>query len=572
MSNWYEQPESIPSIYSGIAEHNDQRIYNIAALLRMYSPAMVPAYLRSRFSTPISLLSESPKINILNQICRHATNYFGRSFPKPVFLPTNGKQERDKADISTKFVNGLFYEKNLYKELRNALLIGTITGTGVIKIIETEDDLYYESILPTEIYIFDEEAESNNVRSLFQVQYHDAGVLRARFPGYPIQNPNSGSMQVKVVEAWHLPSGTNANDGKHFIVIEPNIVVVSESYENADFPFSFFPYIEPPVGFWGEGLGHILFPYQIKINQLLRNIEQNIKLLGAPRVYVEADSGVSLDQFTNDLRGSIVNYRKTPPVIPIQPVVSPSLLQHLDFLIQSSWQAARFNPDQQGGQVPTGITSRVALLTVQDMQAENHILTGKQWEAFILDLARKTMDAASRIKERTGSISVIYKSGKKIEEISLNDALTDKNKYKLEVQASSRTRDTVSGRLELAQYLGEIGIWGKEQIVESLDVPGIWDDIDEELAEARNIDAYLIDLQKQIKRSPHPKLNLQLAKQRALKKYNQLEYEMADEEVLYLVSQWIDEVDFLLKKAESENVPAAPEQNQTIPAEPPQMI
>jgi len=576
MQNWFDSPESIPGIYSSVSTNNDQRTYNIATLLRMYSPIMVPTYLRSRFTTPISILNESPKINIVNQICRHAVNYFGRSFPKPVFLPMGGKEERDMADVSTKFVNGLFYEKSLYKQLRNALLVGTITGTGCIKTIETDNDIYYESILPTEIFLFDEEAEINNVRSLFQIKYIDKGVLSARYPEHKwkIENQSGGisgvyNQQIKVIEAWHLPSHEDANDGKHFIVIEPNLVVLNESYEQQDFPFSFFKYIEPPIGFWGEGLGQILTPYQVKINQLLRNIEANIKLLGNAKIYVDADAGFSMDHFTNDLRGIIVPVRGgKPPTVPIQPLVSSTILDHLQYLYNQAWQASRFNPETQSGQVPTGITSRVALLTVQDMAAEQHILTGKQWEEFVLDIAKKTMDAAVRIKDRTGTIKTIFKSGKKIEEISLNDALLDPKKYKLEIQASSRTRDTVSGRLELAQYLGELGVWGKEQIVESLDVPGIWDDVDEELAESRNIDAYLLSLQKGIKKSPHPKLNLAMAKQRALKAYNRLEYEQADEEVLVLVSQWIDEVDNLQKKMLAEQqvnqpqLPPAPAQNE----------
>lgn len=553
MNNWYDDPSQIPGIYNTCSEQDNQRSYNTATLLRMYSPGMVPTYLRSQFRTPISLMGEGPRLNIINQICRHAVNYFGRSFPKPVFLPTGGKQERDAADVSTKFVNGIWYEKNLYKTLRNALLIGTITGTGVIKTIETDNDIYYESILPTELFVFDEEAEINNVRSLFQIQWIDKGILKARFPQHTAaisQAHNSvNNNQIRVIEAWHRPSDEEATDGKHYICIDPDVVIVSEEFKQKDFPFSFFNYIEPPLGFWGEGLGQILLPYQIKINQLLKNIEQNIKLLGNVKVYVDSDSGLSVDHFTNDLRGIIIPVRGgRPPTVPIQPVVSPDILSHLNFLMNGAWQAARFSAEQQSGQIPTGITSRVALLTVQDMAAESHILTGKQWEQFILDIAIKTMDAAVRIKERTGKIDTVFVTNKKVEKVSLNDALVDPSKYKLEIQSSSRTRDTVSGRLELAEYLGEIGVWNKEQIVESLDVPGIWDDVDEELAESRNIDSYLLDLQKGIKRSPHPKLNLQLAKMKALKAYNRLEYEGTDEDTLYLVSQWIDEVDALINQ------------------------
>ena len=553
---WYDNPQGIPGIIDSVSENDNQRVYQLATLIRAYSPALVPNYLRSRFVLPISFNTESPKLNVINQICRHATNYFGRSFPKPVFLPMGGTSEKAGAEVSTQFVNGLWYEKDLYSTLRNALLIATITGTGIVKTIETDKDICFESILPTEVFVFDEESEVNNIRSLFQTKFVDKGQLAARFPQYSAQimgySNQINQAQIRVTEAWHLPSDEDATDGRHVMVADPDIVLLDEEYSQNDFPFSFFKYIEPPIGFWGEGLGHILLPYQIKINQLLRNIEQNIKLLGNVKVYVDANSGISMDHLSNDLRGVIVPYSGKRPEIPIQPVVSPDILQHLQFLLQESWRAARFNQETQSGQIPPGVTSKVALLTVADMAAESHILTGKQWEGFVLDIAKKTMDAAQRIQERTGKIETVFITNKKVERVSLKDALTDEKKYKLEIQSSSRTRDTVSGRLELAQYLGEIGVWGKEQIVESLDVPGVWDDVDTELSETRNIDRILKNLTKGIKTSPHPKLNLQLAKTKGLKYYNKLEYEEADEDQLYLVSQWVDEVDKLIQDAETQ--------------------
>lgn len=591
---WQNEPTKLPAIVASIQENDSERQYNWAAMLRMYMPVLVPNYLRTKFSTPISLNAEAAKLNIVNSICRHATNYFGRSFPKPVFLPYGGKEIRDQADIATRFVNGLFYQNDLFKEFRQAVLHAAIGGTGVIKVVESFDTISYEAVLPTELFIPEDEAECNNPRSIFQVKYLNKDVVQTMYPEYANQikaaQPSSMmtaagySQQIRVVEGIHLPSGPDAKDGRHIIAIEPDIVVFDEEYTDDEFPYAFFKYFESPVGFWGEGLGQLLLPYQVKVNQLLRNIEANIKAGGNLKIWVNRDSGISEDHLSNDLRGIVLMGQGAPPQHLVQPLVSPEILNHLNYLINSAWQAARFSPEMGVGKLPTGVTSRVALLTSQDMLAEQHILTGKQLEDTVMQVARKTMAAAKRIYERTGSMETFFKSGKTVEKISLADALMDDDAFRIEVQASARTRDSVSGRLELAEYLADRGIWGKEQVMEALDLPGVFDDIDSELAEIRNIDSYLTAAEQGEYKPPHEYLNLEMAKFRAVKRYNQLEYEMADPDVLQRVSQFIDAVDDLIKKALMQQqpmqpaptaqgpivVPEAPQGVGPLPVEPPQ--
>lgn len=551
---WYQDPQLLPGIVGNILTADHKRQHNFATILRMYEPSMVPKYMLSHFATPISVQGEGSKLNILNEIIRFATNYFGRSFPKPVFVPYGNKTLRDKADAATNFVNGVFYESKLYPEYTQAVLHALIGGTGIVKVIESDTGVQYECVLPTEVMVFDEESVANNLRSLFHVKHIDKGVLQARYPEYAtkiatVTTVDGGyTEQIKIIEGWHLPSAPGADDGKHIIVLEPDIVLVDESYEQDDFPFAFLNYIQSPVGFWGQGLGQILIPYQAKINQLMRNIEANIKAGGNLKIWLQKDSGVSADQITNDLQADVLVGTGPAPQHLVQPLVSPDILNYLNILINSAWAASRFSQSTARGEKPEGIDSRVALLTLQDQVAESHILAGKQVESFVLQLAKLTMDAATRILERTGNVETFYKAANKLEKISLIDCLMEDGTYRIEVQASSRTRDSVSGRLELAEYLASIGVWGKQQVLEALDVPGIYDDVDAELADSRNIDSYLSDIGKGIKRPPHEYLNLPLALQKAVKHYNLLEYQQADPEILQLLAAWIAEVDMLINK------------------------
>ena len=553
MSNWQKDPSQLFSVVSGLANEANSRIYQTAALLRMYEPTMVlNTPLAQLFQTPITYATDAPRLNIYSQIIRHAHNYFARSFPKAVFLPVGAnKTTRDQAESLTQFVDGCFLAGDLQTHARRALLHAVISGTGIIKVIDTGETPTYEWVLPTEIFCLDGETLYGSPQSLYQRKQISREMAKGLWPEVAgkltFENPANGDM-VTVIEAWSLPQGKTK--GRHAIVLEPNLVVLDEKYKQKRFPFAVYRFIEPAIGYWGIGLGQILSPYQIQINRILKNIEANIHLGGNLKLLIDTASGVSGKHITNDLRGNIVQYTGNPPKYLTQPLVSPDILQHLDMIISQMWKASRFGENQGVGALPPGINSRVAMLTASDIMAENHSTTGKQWEEFFLDLAELTIDAAKRISEREGDVKVVWKNSNALEQRSLKECLDKDLDYRIEVRASSRIRDSVAGRMELADWLAQSGIWGPQDILEAIDLPSVFGDIELDLAPSKNIDAYLDAIARGEPKAPHPKLDLQLAKTKAMKFINHLEHTGADEESITRVSEWIDEIDRLLAASE----------------------
>src|SRR6185312_9058997 len=152
-------------------------------------------------------------------------------------------------------------------------------------------------------------------------------VLVAAFPDYAsvVTNaeqayPDNGgdsqkttTDQVLVVEAWHLPSAPNADDGYHVIACSAGSLV-DEEYKKDYFPFVFLKYSPRLIGFWSQGLSEQLMGTQIEINKLLVTISKSINLVGVPRVFIEDGSKVVKAHFNNEI-GSLVTYRGTMPTI-----------------------------------------------------------------------------------------------------------------------------------------------------------------------------------------------------------------------------------------------------------------
>ena len=87
---------------------------------------------------------------------------------------------------------------------------------------------------------------------------------------------NTGDM-IEVIEAWHIRSSQNSDDGRHVICID-NATLFDEKYEKDYFPFVTLRWTQRMLGFYGQGLAEQLRGIQAEINQLLLNIQEQMNL------------------------------------------------------------------------------------------------------------------------------------------------------------------------------------------------------------------------------------------------------------------------------------------------------
>ncbi|WP_434127598.1 hypothetical protein, partial [Enterococcus faecium] len=73
------------------------------------------------------------------------------------------------------------------------------------------------------------------------------------------------SLTVKIVEAWHLPSGYDADDGRRVMVCR-DLVLEDEPWTRLRHPFALLHYSPPVRGWYGHGLVSMLAAPQAKIN------------------------------------------------------------------------------------------------------------------------------------------------------------------------------------------------------------------------------------------------------------------------------------------------------------------
>jgi hypothetical protein len=112
--------------------------------------------------------------------------------------------------------------------------------------------------------------------------------------------PNIADL-VMVREAWHLPSGPEADDGAHIVTIDEHALGPMEKWEKQFFPFARFRWCPRLYGFWSQGGAEQIQGIQTEINGLLQVAQRAMKLSGGFYVLVENGSKVNKNHITNEI-------------------------------------------------------------------------------------------------------------------------------------------------------------------------------------------------------------------------------------------------------------------------------
>ena len=335
----------------------------------------------------------------------------------------------------------------------------------MVKVFERDGRPVIEHVFPWEVHVEEADGFYGAPRSMYQTKWVDRSVLKERFPDYAqaiedaksIDIDPSGGMlfvqrddladQVLVVEAWHLPSGPEADDGRHAIAID-GATLHSEEWTDSSFPFVRYSWSEPVAGYWSCGIADEVAGLQFEINLTIEKIRQALALCAVPRVFVEKGSKVATAQLNNDL-GSIIHYVGRPPVFDVARAVSPELVQHLDRLYSKAFELTGVSQLNAASMKPAGLSSGKALRVYADLQSRRFVAWGKAYQDFYVEVARQLVRLMRRLAESDPDVEVVYhdEKRKKIERIRWEDVNLDDNAYILQAYPVSSLPTSPAGRL-----------------------------------------------------------------------------------------------------------------------------
>lgn len=487
--------------------------------------------------------------------------------PRPWIVTVGGNWKlRNKAKKQTKYLDGEFTRVKVHEKTSEAYLDALIYGTGALKFYEHEGRPAAERVWCAELFVDPLEEARNHVRTLYQIKSIDREVLAEMYPEHagiidaaaPADDEAGlrvlGDM-VSVVEAWHLPSGKNAKDGRHVICVSGGCLL-DEEWEHDHFPFVFVWWAKDPRRFWGIGLVERMAGVQSDINKLSSVIADAYNLM-VPHVQVETNSGIDVGKLENE-PGVVIEYTTTPAIFEAPAAVSPDFLQREDALIQRAYNLQAISQLTAQAQKPAGLNSGKALLVHQDVESERFVATGRAWEQLHVDAARLIIEISEQIVEDDPSELVVYVGKSIIEELKYTDVRMGEAPYDLRTYPVSSLSQTPQGKLQDIQDLITLGVvTDPNDIRELLDFPDL-EQFSRVASAGRELAEKLIEKALDGERvEANPYMDLQYAHRRAVLEHDLAAIEGAPEESLDNLRDLMGHIEALMKDKQAQEAAAA---------------
>lgn len=538
----------------------------------------------SKMDQYAGLPPERPTFNLVSSVTDTLVSRLTQSRPAPVFLTDNGDyKERNLAKRLNNFILGEFYQIDAYAMGEFILRDALVTGTGCLKVFETQDKrVGIDRVLCTELFVDLSEGIYGQPRSLYQVKLVDRSVLDANFPKKDDEvkeaakaTPDDSGQSAKtisdlvlVVEGWRLPSGEDTNDGLHAIACSSGLLF-EEPWKKHDFPFIFLHHRKRMLGFWSQGVAETLMGTQMELNSLLATIARSIKLVGVPRVFIEDGAKVVKAHNNNEI-GVIVTYRGTKPSYEVAPCVPQEMYAERDRLIQYGYQQEGLSMMSASSQKPAGLNSGEAIRTYNDLNTDRFAALSRRYDDFYIDLAYQVIDKAKDIAEREGSYQTVYPDKNGTKEIDLPKLSLLNDPFVIKAFNESALPQEPAGRLEKVTEMIQAGMLSIQEGMRLLDFPDTKQVTTLQNAGEERIYKYLDEVVENGKYSPpDPFMNLDLAKNIAVQYYNLYEPRKLEEDRCQMLRDFVTQIQTLTMAAQPPapaGMPvAAPPQAQAMP-------
>ncbi len=472
-----------------LKESQGFRFKQAAMYARLYGNQSLFSFIGSssnKMDTTQGLPIDRPTFNVIQSAVDTLVSRISQNRPSPVFLTDAGDyRQRSLAKKLNSFIQGEFYQTKTYQVAQQVLRDALVEGTGCLKIFEKDGQVALDRVLLTELITDPNESIYGDPRQLYQFKLIDRQVLIEQCPEYAkeiskaeaafadssAEASKTVSDLVMVVEGWHLPSGKEADDGRHTIACSSGLIL-DEEYTKDKFPFVFVHYSKRLLGFWAQGVAEQLMGSQIEINSLLHTISRAIKIVGVPRVFVEDGSKVVKAHFNNEI-GQMIIYRGTKPIFEVAPCVPQEMYAQLQRVIEYAYQQVGVSALQASSTKPAGLNSGEAIRSYDDISTDRFAALSRAYDDMFVDVAYAIMDKAQEIAEREGKYSTVYPNKDGTKEIDLPKVDTAKNPFIIQCfNMSSLPRDP-AGRMQKVTEMVQSGMISLKEGRRLLDYPDL---------------------------------------------------------------------------------------------------
>lgn len=366
-----------------------------------------------------------------------------------------------KAKKLDKFCQGIFYECRTHEIGRECFRDACTLGTGVMHVFEADGRVKMERVLVDELMVDDADGVYGTPRQMMRRKSMAREVVFSQFGDTQEQRDaisvakNSDELStasqgfgdmIEVFEAWHLPSGPKAKDGRHTIACD-GAVLLDEVWEKDYFPFAFLRYVSRISGFYGQGIPERLFGIQLELNRLIKETTETLRLMSKGRIFMQRGSQVVKAHLDNGI-GNIIEFNGTPPVLANANAVPPEMFQQMDRLWERAFEHEGVSQLSASARKPAGLDSAPAQREYDDISSERFAVLGQSYEQFYVDIGRLAIDVAKEIASDGKDYEVNAPIRKVLEPVKWSEIKLNEDQYVMQAFPVSSLPTTPAARTQ----------------------------------------------------------------------------------------------------------------------------
>lgn len=517
------------------------------------------------------------KYNVVKAVVNRIHSRIAQQRPRPLPVSTGGNYSlKRRARLLGRYLDAQFRITRAHQHGSRMVKDALVTSAGALKVYEDGEQVRIERAPSWELFVDPLEAFYGTPRTLYQQRWMPRDVVAALFskakktiegagrePGAPSTElfgaadllRDTRADQILVVEAWHLPSGPKAGDGRRTIAVDTG-VVHSDEWEHDYFPFVMLLWDEPFFGFWSDSIPDELSGLQVEINSYLQKIQSAHHLFGHPFIFGENATRSGKNTFTNKIGTWVDTTGPESFKVQVFQTLSPEIYQQADALYNKAFELEGVT--QTGGtQIPAGLPeSGVGLRTFSDMQAVMHLPFAQRYELCYVDLGQQMIDRARDLSKRNKSYTVPAARDKyTLASVKWSEVDMERDQYFLQVFPTSSLPAEPSGKLAHVETMARAQLVDPRTARLLLDFPDLESEtvLDRAVTEAidRAVERMLDDGESV---QPSPYMDLQLTLKRGQAHLLAAENDGVPDDRLELLRAYLDGVHVMLQAREVEQM------------------
>lgn len=375
---------------------------------------------------------------------------------RPFFNTVNGTyKDLQIAKQAQIFFDQLYEFKSVTRTVVNVFRDSCIFDKGIVKI---GDEI--ERKMPWAVFFDPKETHyGKNTRVVEKKDSYPVRLLKLNYGITPKTNIKSVTLYEYYDTVEHI----------HAVYISELSKLITERYEPDVLPYIVFNYSDPVKGTTDQSVVDILYGVQMQIDELLAVIKDSIQMNPGVTYFVPNGSGIKTNMLSNRT-GQIITYdamQGTPPVTAeSNDIISDQFIQMLDKLKADAYELVGISELSAMSKKPTGVSSGVALETLENAEAGRH-------EVIINNIVRLYVDIAKRCIDIYPPETEILPASATRSRLVWADIINAKNQLNIQFSAATSLSKDPSTKLQQLLQLAQAGVIPQSHVGVLMELPDL---------------------------------------------------------------------------------------------------